>query len=65
MSDPPTTNPASGPPGGPPSGTASPHPVATVHARGRRFSLIWAIPVVTALIGGWLAWDTLARRGPL
>ncbi|HLB96775.1 MAG TPA: MlaD family protein, partial [Acetobacteraceae bacterium] len=47
------------------SGTASPHPVATVHARGRRFSLIWAIPVVTALIGGWLAWDTLARRGPL
>ncbi|MEJ0020545.1 MAG: MlaD family protein [Acetobacteraceae bacterium] len=43
------------------------HPVAAVHARlGRRwrFSLIWAIPIVTAAIGGWLAWDTLSHRGP-
>ena len=57
MSDPPTGNPPSGPP--------SPHPVANLHPRGRRFSWIWAIPVVTALVGGWLAWDTLSRRGPL
>jgi paraquat-inducible protein B len=28
-------------------------------------SLIWAIPIVTALIGGWLAWKTLSERGPL
>lgn len=31
----------------------------------RRLSLIWAIPVVTVLIGGWLAWKTLSDRGPL
>ena len=42
-----------------------PHPVATVHPRGRHISWIWAIPVVTALIGLWIAWDTLTRRGPL
>lgn len=29
-----------------------------------RFSLIWLIPVVTILIGGWLAWDTISKRGP-
>ncbi len=33
--------------------------------RHRRLSLIWAIPVVTALVGAWLAWTTLAERGPL
>ena len=44
-----------------------PHPTAVVHTRGawRRFSLIWIIPLVTAVIGGWLAWDTLSQRGPL
>jgi paraquat-inducible protein B len=33
--------------------------------RRKRLSLIWAIPIVSALIGGWLAWRTLAERGPL
>lgn len=33
--------------------------------RTRRLSLIWAIPVVTILIGAWLAWNTLSQRGPL
>jgi paraquat-inducible protein B len=33
--------------------------------RHRRLSLIWAIPIVSALIGGWLAWRTLHERGPL
>lgn len=28
-------------------------------------SLIWAIPIVTALVGAWLAWRTLTERGPL
>jgi paraquat-inducible protein B len=44
-----------------------PHPTAEVHTRGgwRRLSLIWAIPIVTAVIGAWLAWDTLSQRGPL
>jgi paraquat-inducible protein B len=44
------------------------HPVASVGApmsRRWRFSLIWMIPIVTAVIGGWLAWDTLSKRGPL
>lgn len=30
-----------------------------------RISLIWAIPVVTALVGIWLAWHTLSERGPV
>jgi paraquat-inducible protein B len=33
--------------------------------RRRRLSLIWAIPIVSALIGGWLAWRTWYDRGPL
>jgi paraquat-inducible protein B len=44
------------------------HPTATVGARMSRrwrFSLIWTIPIVTAVLGAWLAWDTLSRRGPL
>ncbi|HVC63654.1 MAG TPA: MlaD family protein [Acetobacteraceae bacterium] len=44
------------------------HPRAVLRSpldRRRRLSLIWAIPIVSALIGGWLAWRTLAERGPL
>jgi paraquat-inducible protein B len=41
-------------------------PTAAVQQKGkRRISLIWAIPVVTVLVGGWLVWDTYAKRGPL
>jgi paraquat-inducible protein B len=32
--------------------------------RQRRIPLIWLVPVVTALIGVWLAWDTFSKRGP-
>jgi len=32
--------------------------------RQRRIPLIWLVPLITALIGGWLAWDTLSKRGP-
>jgi paraquat-inducible protein B len=32
--------------------------------RARRISPIWAIPIVAALIGGWLAYTTLAAQGP-
>ena len=42
-------------------------PAAVVHARGhrrRRLSIIWAIPLVTALLGAWLVWHTLDDRGP-
>jgi paraquat-inducible protein B len=31
----------------------------------RRLPFIWAIPVVTVIIGGWLAWSTISERGPL
>ena len=45
------------------------HPTAVVRSsrieHRRRLSLIWAIPVVTVIIGGWLAWRTLSDRGPL
>lgn len=47
--------------------TDTPPPAALPSAlvsRKRRFSLIWAIPVVTLLIGAWLAYDTLSKRGP-
>jgi paraquat-inducible protein B len=32
--------------------------------RKRRISLIWLIPVISLLIGGWLVWDTYSKRGP-
>ena len=41
-------------------------PVAIVRTpaqRRRRISLIWTIPIVTALVAAWLACDTLAQRG--
>ena len=41
-------------------------PTAVAQKKGRRrISLIWAIPVITVLIGGWLVWDTYSKRGPL
>lgn len=32
--------------------------------RGSGLSLVWLIPLVAALIGGWLAWKTLSEQGP-
>jgi paraquat-inducible protein B len=43
-------------------------PTALVRTRidhKRRLPLIWAIPVVTVVIGAWLAWTTISQRGPL
>jgi paraquat-inducible protein B len=45
----------------------SPHPEATVRSkvgRSRRLSPIWAIPIVTVLIAGYLVWHTFSQRGP-
>jgi paraquat-inducible protein B len=45
----------------------SPHPEATIRARvgrSRRLSPIWAIPIVTVLIAGYLVWHEFAKRGP-
>ena len=44
------------------------HPTAIVRSKvdpRRRLSLIWAIPIVTVIIGAWLAWNTISQRGPL
>jgi paraquat-inducible protein B len=35
-----------------------------VQARKRQLSMIWLIPVVAALIGGWLIYKTLSEKGP-
>ncbi|MCX5880960.1 MAG: MlaD family protein, partial [Deltaproteobacteria bacterium] len=35
-----------------------------IQARKRRFSLVWLVPVVAALIGGWLIYKTLSEKGP-
>src|SRR5262245_2462766 len=32
--------------------------------RSRRISIIWIVPLVAVLIGGYLAWDTLSKEGP-
>lgn len=33
--------------------------------RGRSISIIWVVPLVALLIGGWLAWKTISATGPL
>jgi paraquat-inducible protein B len=43
--------------------TAASAPTASVR-RARRVPLIWTVPLLTALIGAWLAWDTFSKRGP-
>ncbi|MBI5593889.1 MAG: MCE family protein [Deltaproteobacteria bacterium] len=35
-----------------------------IQARKRRLSLVWLVPVVAALIGGWLIYKTLSEKGP-
>ena len=42
-------------------------PPSTAHAsvrRSWRISPMWLIPFLAVAIGGWLAWDTLSKRGP-
>src|SRR3954469_20589577 len=38
-------------------------PLASVATRGR-LSFMWLIPLVTLVVGGWFAWDTISKRGP-
>ena len=33
-------------------------------AKERRFSFVWLVPVIAALIGGWLIYKTLSEKGP-
>jgi paraquat-inducible protein B len=46
-----------------PSVAGGPAGTASVRHR-RRIPLIWIVPILTALIAGWLAWDTFSKRGP-
>jgi paraquat-inducible protein B len=39
-------------------------PPASVRTLRRRFSLVWLVPVVAALIGGWLVVKALTEKGP-
>ncbi|MFC7477720.1 intermembrane transport protein PqiB [Dankookia sp. GCM10030260] len=44
------------------------HPEASLRAKvdlRPRLSPIWLVPVVAVLIGAWLVWDAMAKRGPL
>ncbi len=48
-----------------PSGAVPKSPLATAPVRHRRrIPLVWIVPILTALIGLWLAWDTYSKRGP-
>jgi paraquat-inducible protein B len=42
-----------------------PDAVVETGGRGRRISIVWLIPLLAALIGGWLAYKTLTEQGPL
>ncbi|WP_448204295.1 PqiB family protein [Azospirillum sp. sgz302134] len=39
-------------------------PPTPVIRKRRGLPLVWLVPLVAALIGGWLAWRTLSERGP-
>ncbi len=35
-----------------------------IQTRKRQFSFVWIVPVIAALIGGWLIYKTLSEKGP-
>jgi paraquat-inducible protein B len=47
-----------------PNATTEAIPHAAVSRRKRRFSLVWVVPIVAALIGGWLVVKALTEKGP-
>src|SRR5262249_21122438 len=38
--------------------------IKTRAEHGRRFSLVWLIPIVAAAIGAWLAYKAISEQGP-
>ena len=42
---------------------ASDVPEVVVHSK-KSFSIVWLVPVVAAIIGGWLAYKAISERGP-
>ena len=50
---------------GPGSEPAAEHPVPEPRVRARGGpSLVWIVPLVVALVGGWLVYKTLSEKGP-
>src|SRR6185369_9800654 len=41
-----------------------PPPPSATTKRGRRFPVIWLIPIIAVAIGAWLTWDTMSKKGP-
>ena len=39
-------------------------PEAVVRTREHRFSIVWVVPLVAALIGAWLVYKTFSEKGP-
>ena len=48
----------------PPQTPPPPHPPEVAVSTRRRLSLLWLLPLVAALIAGWLGWRWLEDRGP-
>jgi paraquat-inducible protein B len=40
-------------------------PEAEVRSRKRRISIVWLVPLVAVLIGGWLVFKALSEKGPV
>ncbi len=39
-------------------------PQPVIRSRKRRISIVWIIPVIAALVGGWLVYKTFSEKGP-
>ena len=39
-------------------------PEAVVSIRRRQISIVWFVPLVALLIGGWLVYKTISEKGP-
>ncbi|WP_042444377.1 intermembrane transport protein PqiB [Azospirillum sp. B510] len=44
--------------------SSTPHPPEVAVSTRRRLSILWLLPLVAALIAGWLGWRWLEERGP-
>ena len=40
-------------------------PEAVVHTRKHHISIVWLVPIVALIIGGWLAYKALSEKGPV
>src|SRR4051794_34366395 len=38
--------------------------IAGAAVRRRRLPLVWLVPIVSAMVAAWLAWQTYSKRGP-